>query len=76
MNSIRRPRARPRVRSVSFRTFAWLLVREGYCRIIFRCAGNELDPVYKPEVMHSQPWHLHRHAQRILARYPNRREYP
>jgi len=35
MNSIKRPRRRPRVRSVSFHTFGWLLVREAYMRVFF-----------------------------------------
>lgn len=38
MNSIRRPRRRPRVESVSFRTLWWVLVREAVHRMQCDCS--------------------------------------
>jgi len=35
MNSIRRPRRRPRVDSVNFRVFEWVLLRESVLRLLW-----------------------------------------
>lgn len=43
MNSIRRPRRRPRRRSLSFRTFAWLMVREAALRVCYPVAVGGLS---------------------------------
>jgi len=42
VNSIRRPRRRPRVESVSFESFAWVLVREVAVRV---CCPRLLSPL-------------------------------
>ncbi len=48
MNTIRRPRKRPRVKSVSFKTLWWLVVREAAALVWFgprrsRASRNELE---------------------------------
>lgn len=59
MNSIRRPRRRPRIGSVNFRTLWWVLTREAVLRIAYplslgapterqarqACSGNDTQRV-------------------------------
>jgi len=45
VNSIRRPRRRPRRDSVSYRTFAWVLIREAFLTAV-------LPPDEHPRVQH------------------------
>ena len=76
MNSIRRPRKRPRVRSVSFQTFGWVLIREaalciGVGRGLHGAAFGGRD-----YLAHLPPRHVMLRAERILRFNEARRYYP
>lgn len=76
MNSIRRPRKRPRVRSVNFRVFGWLLVREAYLRIRFPQRGEWGNTWIRHDLVDSPTHVLRRRAERILRLNESRRYYP
>ena len=76
MNSIRRPRMRPRVRSTNWRTFAWLVEREAYLRIVNavpHCAYCEKDQ--RQYVARARPDGMRRASTNLLKVYPERRFY-
>ena len=55
MNSIRRPRKRPRVESISFDSFAWVLVREAALRVCHRLLVSQLPESGERAVLCSVP---------------------
>jgi len=73
MNSIRRPRRRPRVRSVSFRTFAWLLVREAYLRVWYPEQVEHAHTIVRRWVAMPATDRLVRASHRLFRREPDRR---
>lgn len=61
MNSIRRPRRRPRVDSVNWRTFGWVLIREAATNVLCATAlGGERRSWVKSLL-------LHRNRQQVVA---------
>lgn len=76
MNSIKRPRKRPRVRSVNFRVLWWLIAREAAWSILWPGAG----PARRPEARHwlvtAGTGYLRRFCERFLREHPQRRYYP
>lgn len=76
MNSIRRRRGRPRVRSVNFRSFAWVLFREAALRVL-------APDVSKPYAWEDWRRHLVRAdgarirllVFKVLQLYPSRRYF-
>ena len=74
--SIRKPRGRPRVRSVNFRTLWWLLRVEATWRICYRYVLPETVPrtrnLWRLGPMDTRT----RMAYRLLAKQPERRFYP
>lgn len=76
MNSIRRPRKRPRVRSVSFRVLGWLLVREAYVRIHRGRPLDVDDRASRRTIMKIHTHVLRRSAERIMVVNDARRYYP
>jgi hypothetical protein len=76
MNTIRRPRARPRVRSVNFRTLWWLLVREAYVQIMWAPA-HPVDTAWpRSHMARRTTWWLRRNGEAHLREYPGRRYRP
>jgi hypothetical protein len=76
MNTLDRPRKRPRKLSVNFRTLWWLLVREAFVRVYYRtessrCYQHQLDAVRS-----SETHRLIGRASQILRYQPERRYYP
>jgi len=76
-NSIRRARARPRVRSINWRTFKWLLPRVVVARLI------ESDDAYQGRELIIQrwltsapTWRVVKFAEHLLVNDPRRRFRP
>lgn len=76
MNTIRRPRKRPRKSSASFKTLGWLLVREAYLRIFYRRGPLEFSGPALREIAATRGDALRRHADYVIRIYPERRYYP
>lgn len=76
MNTIRRPRRRPRKSSVSFKTFGWLLVREAYLRIFYRRGPLHFSNAALREIACTRGDVLRRRADYVIRIYPERRYYP
>lgn len=76
MNTIRRPRKRPRKSSVSFRTFGWLLVREAYLRIFYRRGPLHFSTPALREVADTPAHVLRRRAEYVIRIYAERRYFP
>ena len=74
MNSIRRPRLRPRARSVNFRSFAWLVQREAALHVIhpaiFDAAGERKS---RGKINRWRTAAVTRLVRNLLALYPERR---
>jgi hypothetical protein len=76
MNSITRPRRRCRVKSVNFKVFDWLLVREAYLRI---CHDAPTPEDRRQAARNANPpdtTSVRRVAERFLFTYPERRFLP
>lgn len=74
MNSIRRPRRRPRVRSINWRTFAWVLLREAFVTAL--CHGTSWpigDGRWRRTIARKSSSELRRHFALYLERHPERR---
>jgi len=76
MNSIRRPRRRPRARSVSFKTFGWLLVREAFLRIKLGNQAQWAPPWLLYDLVATPSNVLVKRAERILRLNAARRYSP
>lgn len=74
MNSFRQPRKRPRVDSVCFRTFGWVLLREAYLSAIaYSVLGGELNAEWRRFVAKLPTPQLRRRLELFLERHPERR---
>lgn len=76
MNSIRRPRNRPRVKSVNFRSFWWLVRRQAALQIIAGPLSNLVSDAFTRWVLHHRPDALRDRVARTLRDKPERRIYP
>ncbi|OLC20191.1 MAG: hypothetical protein AUH33_04160 [Chloroflexi bacterium 13_1_40CM_68_21] len=65
MNSIRRPRARPRVLSYSFRTLAWVLTREAALNVLVP------EEAFSNHRRYWQRWMLRHGTDRVRAKAEN-----
>lgn len=73
MNSIRYPRRRPRVESVSFRGFFWVLVREAAVRIIHPSSmGTPAERAARLAVNSGSTFQIRSTAVACLAYHPER----
>ncbi len=73
MNSLRRPRRRPRQSSVNFRVLGWLLVREGALRVCMAPAVGTSVTVWRRFLAERRPASIVRLVGSVLRRYPERR---
>lgn len=76
MNTIRRPRARPRKSSVNFRTFGWLLIREAAWCIGHDVTSRAIHRVLRSDLVRLPTWRVRQRAERILRFNEVRRYYP
>jgi len=77
MNSIRRPRGRPRTDSVNFSTFFWVLRREAVLRVVFRThVGSRFELHARREAARGTTDHAMRAAWRVIDYTPSRRFFP
>jgi len=76
MNTIRRPRKRPRVKSVNFRTLWWLLVREAYWSIASLPQLPAFGARLRRNLAKRPTWWVRRRAEEFLALWPTRRFRP
>ena len=76
MNTIRRPRKRPRKRSVNLRTLGWLLIREAYTCITFRASAPAHSFTRRYIAEAHTTAQLDRWAAELIRREPSRRYYP
>lgn len=74
MNTLRKPRKRPRVDSVSFRTFGWLLEREAAYQMLFAPAlTRELERSFRSLLCSLPGPTLRKRVGRRLGFRPDRR---
>jgi hypothetical protein len=76
MNTIKRPRKRPRKHSVSFKTLGWLLIREAYLRIAFHAIADPKPALRRYVLEGRRSDNLQRWAGDYITRYPERRYFP
>jgi hypothetical protein len=70
MNSVRKPRARPRIRSINFRVFFWLLTREAALQILgWENDGQLFEAPRELLAWNTRP-RLRRMVKRELEMYP------
>ncbi len=55
MNTIRRPRKRPREKSSNFRTFWWVLAREAFLRITEIAHPNGFTELHRRQALCDRP---------------------
>jgi hypothetical protein len=73
MNSIRRPRSRPRVDSLSFRVFGWVVLREAALRVIYPSAvGSISEPAARRTLAASDTSEVRDVTRVALAVHPER----
>jgi len=75
MNSIRRPRRRPRKLSVNFRTLWWVIQREAFIRIWFPMGMSHGNRRRRKWLCSCSSTFLTRQAQLLLADQPSRRYF-
>lgn len=76
MNSIRRARRRPRVGSISFKVFSWVLVREVAVRVLFNSALASGSRTPERASLVSVPTDALRRRVRLRLNFrPDRREW-
>ena len=76
-NSIGRPRRRPRVASINWRSFAWLLPRVAVERMIEeRADARELAMAWRRWLARSQTYAVHRFGETLLRQHPDWRIRP
>lgn len=74
MNTLRRPRRRPRVESVNFRTLWWVLAREAAWRVIEPDLHVHIDRLpYRSWLRDISTDEIRRHVARVLRDAPSRR---
>lgn len=72
MNSINRARSRPRVDSVSFQSFAWVLVREALVNVLLSPGGPvDREPLLRRWVAGLPTDRVRKFGERMLACYPH-----
>lgn len=76
MNTIRRPRKRPRKSSVSFRTFGWLVIRQVALHVLWGPLADEDSDGYRRWLARASTDAVRRAVCGVLEREPNRRYYP
>lgn len=76
MNSIRRARKRPRVKSCSFLTFGWLLIHEGAWRVITRTDAPEPNHPVREHWATLRSDQVRRTAEAIIHHDERRRYFP
>jgi len=73
MNTLRRPRRRPRVDSLSFRTLAWLLVREAYVLAVNgRPVDARLDWRFRTTLLSYPTSYIMRRYAQYVRHHPER----
>jgi len=77
MNSIRRPRRRPRVQSVNFRTLWWVLLREAVLRVAYPSSiGAASEGSARNSCSSSDSARIRWLGEHILLARPERRYFP
>jgi len=76
MNTIRKPRKRPRVKSSSFKTLGWLIRREAMWNIRQGWQPQPWDPEVRRVFMRERTDHCERRARAVLNFNGARRYYP
>ncbi len=76
MNSIRRPRSRPRVQSCNFHSLWWLVTREACWQILCRHASYTDTPWTRRAFAQGQTFYVRALAERCLYHHPERRLIP
>lgn len=77
MNSIRRPRRRPRVRSVNFRTLWWVLAREAAFAVCYQDGlGEPWELYWRRHLARMSTDRVRRYAEHVIAVDPPRRFIP
>lgn len=75
-NTIRRPRKRPRVTSVNFRTLGWLIRREAAAAVWFGPRRAHAHQHELHQFMQYTTTALKARTEWILLHHPERRYYP
>lgn len=77
MNSIRRPRRRPRVDSMNFRTFFWVLLREAALRIAYPSSlGAISERAARVECSDRSSTRIASVCTAVIKQQPHRRYFP
>lgn len=77
MNSVRRPRRRPRDRSVNFRTLWWVLLREAAVRVCYRRSmGTGAEHQARLACSGRESAVIRKITEGILRERPERRYFP
>lgn len=77
MNSIRRPRSRPRVDSVSFASLWWVLVREAFVRALdLPLSRYATDGRWRRHIAKLDTDEVRWRLEHFLVRHPERRIVP
>jgi hypothetical protein len=73
MNSFNRPRRRPRVESISWRVFGWVLLREASLRVLFpHSVGAFSETQARRTLAAEENWRVRDTARLALAVDPDR----
>jgi len=77
VNTFRRPRKRPRDKSVNFRTFGWVVLREAFIRVTEHAAPTALSERLRREAVRdsSDKW-VREVGQAFIRSNPERRFRP
>jgi len=73
---IARTRKRPRVKSVNFRTFGWLVTRMAVLAIMDNVTPGDLFPQRRPYLARSTTSHVRRIGERLIREDRGRRFWP
>jgi hypothetical protein len=77
MNSIRRPRRRPRIGSVNFKSLWWVLTREAVIRVAYPAVMNTpSEDRARATCVGHETADIRRLGEAILRARPERREWP
>lgn len=76
MNTIRRPRKRPRKDSMSFRTLGWLLVREASYVVVHSPLADESDQIARDWWLGCSTARARSLATSVIRRAPGARYFP
>ena len=76
MNSVRRSRKHPRVKSCSFVSFGWLVTREAAFHIVYPFVPGSLEEATaRRAIAEAVTYNIRRVAESLLRFYPERRWY-